>query len=215
MNHLALYVHVPCATFRDSHSREYGKTYMIPPPSTVYGMLLALVGETDDYRHCGVKLALAMLSQPRKSIVLRQLRRFKVKDYSDPRNTVPEHQEILTGIKFIVWIDSQGEQTEPTLRERVYQARTNPAGVKRFGCLYLGESSDLVNSVKLASQRHLSQCRWWLIQDDEGFITLPYWVDHVSSRDTRWLRYRLMEMSIQSPPDAAWTKILAPICKDV
>jgi CRISPR-associated protein Cas5t len=47
--------------------REYGKTYPVPPPSTVYGMLLSLVGETDAYKHCGVQLAIAMLSQPRKS----------------------------------------------------------------------------------------------------------------------------------------------------
>lgn len=77
MNSIALYVHVPCATFRTSHSREYGKTYPVPPPSTVYGMLLYLVGETNAKKHCGVKLALAMLSQPQKSVVLRKMRRFK------------------------------------------------------------------------------------------------------------------------------------------
>ena len=215
MNSIALYVDVPCATFRESHGREYGKTYTVPPPSTVYGMLLSLVGETDSYKHCGVKLALAMLSQPQKSRVIRQLRRFKVKGYSDPRNTVPEHQEILTDIKFIVWIASKAEQVQPTLVERVYQAKTNPSSVKRFGCLYLGESNDLVNSVKLASKHHLSKCRWWLVRDDEGLITLPYWVDHIGSKGTRWLRYGLKEISTQSPPDASWTTIQAPVCKEL
>lgn len=215
MNSIALYVDVPCATFRESHSREYGKTYPVPPPSTVYGMLLSLVGETDSYRHCGVKLALAILSQPQKSKVLRQLRRFKVKGYGNPRNTVPEHQEILTGIKFIVWVDSQGEQAQPTLVERVYQARIHPTSVKRFGCLYLGESNDLVNVVKLASERYLSKGKWWLVQDDEGLMTLPYWVDHVGSRGTRWLHYSLQEISTQFPPDVTWTAIQAPVCKDI
>ncbi len=207
MNTIALYVDVPCATFRESHNREYGKTYPVPPPSTVYGMLLSLVGETDAKKHCGVKLAIAMLSQPQKSQVLRKMRRFKVKDYSDKRNTVPEHQEILTDIKFIVWIDSSGEKVKPTLVERIYQAKTNPTAVKRFGCLYLGESSDLVNSVKLASEKQISDCKWWLVRDREGRMTLPYWVDHVGSKGTGWLRYSLTEISLDFPHDSSWTVI--------
>ena len=207
MNTIALYVDVPCATFRESRNREYGKIYPVPPPSTVYGMLLSLVGETNAKKHCGVKIAIAMLSQPQKSQVLRKMRRFKVKDYSDKRNTVPEHQEILTDIKFIVWIDSSGEKVKPTLVERIYQAKTNPTAVKRFGCLYLGESSDLVNSVKLASEKYLKQDKRWLVKDDWGLMTLPYWVDHVGSRGTRWLRYSLREIDGDFPPDCSWTVI--------
>ena len=204
---IALYVDVPCATFRQSYSREYGKTYSVPPPSTVYGMLLSLVGETDARRHCGVKLAIAMLSQPQKSRLLRKMRRFKVKDYSDLRNTVPEHQEILTDIKFIVWIDSDTEKVKPTLAERIYQAKTNSTSVKRFGCLYLGESSDLVNSVRLASEKYLKRDKWWLVKEDWGLMSLPYWVDHVGSRGTRWLRYSLREMEVDEPPLSSWTVI--------
>ena len=207
MNTIALYVDVPCATFRQSRNREYGKTYPVPPPSTLYGMLLSLVGETDTKKHCGVKIAIAMLSQPQKSRVLRKMRRFKVKDYSDRRNTVPEHQEILTDIKFILWIDSSGEEVKPTLVERIYQVKTNPAGVKRFGCLYLGESSNLVNSVRVASEKYLKQDKKWLVKDDWGLMTLPYWVDHVGSRGTRWLRYSLEEMDENFPPDCSWTVI--------
>jgi CRISPR-associated protein Cas5t len=173
-------------------------------------MLLSLVGETDAYKHCGVQLAIAMLSQPRKSKVLRQLRRFKVKDYSDSRNTIPEYQEILTDIKFITWVASGAEQVQPTLAERVEQALMYPTSVQRFGCLYLGESNDLVNVVKLVSDDYCSESRRWLIRDDEGLITLPYWVDHVGSKRTRWLRYRLEEIAIQSPPESSWTTIQAP-----
>ncbi len=209
MSSIALYVEVPFATFRQSHGREYGQTYPVPPPSTVYGMLLSLVGETDAYKHCGVQLAIAMLSQPRKSKVLRQLRRFKVKDYSDSRNTIPEYQEILTDIKFITWVASGAEQVQPTLSDRVEQALRHPTSVQRFGCLYLGESNDLVNVVKLVSNDYRSESRKWLIRDDEGLMTLPYWVDHVGSRGTRWLHYNLQEISTQSPPDSSWTTIQA------
>lgn len=213
MSCIALYVEVPFATFRQSHAREYGQTYPVPPPSTVYGMLLSLVGEIDAYKHCGVQLAIAMLSQPRKSKVIRQLRRFKVKDYSDSRNTIPEDQEILTDIQFITWVASGAEPVQPTLSERVEQALTHSSSVRRFGCLYLGESNDLVNVVKLVSDDYRSESKRWLIRDDEGLMTLPYWVDHVGSRGTRRLRYRLKEIATQSPPESSWTTIQSPVCK--
>ena len=207
MNLVALYIDVPCATFRTSRSREYGKTYLVPPPSTVYGMLLSLVGETNSEKHCGVRLAIAMLSQPQKSRVLRKMRRFKEKDYGHSRNTIPEQQEILTDIKFIVWVESSRESVKPTLVERIKQAKANPTTVKRFGCLYLGESNDLVSSIRLAQERHFSQNKQWLVKSNEGNITLPYWVDHVGSRGTRWQRYCLEELDWNTPPDNSWTAI--------
>ncbi len=207
MNPIALYVHVPCATFRTSYSREYGKTYPVPPPSTVYGMLLSLVGETDARRHCGVRLAIAMISQPQKSTILRKMRRFKVVPLGDPKNTTVEHQEILTDIKFIVWVESSLEEGKPPLAVRIEQVKANPSGAKRFGCLYLGESNDLVNSVRLAKDSHLNQPKQWLVKDNSGQITLPYWVDHVGSRGTRWQRYSLEKLGVETPLDDSWTKI--------
>ena len=213
MNSIALYVDVPCATFRNSRNREYGQTYPVPPPSTVYGMLLSLVGETDSIKHCGVKLAIAMISQPQKSQILRKMRRFKAKDYSDSRNSIPEHQEILTDIKFVVWVNSIMEEVAPNLANRIYQAKMNSSLIRRFGCLYLGESSDLVNSVRLASEKHVTDCKWWLVQDSEGIMTLPYWVDHVGSKETRWLRYSLKKLFIDVPPDSSWTVIQPNVYK--
>ena len=211
---IAVYIDVPFATFRQSYAREYGKTYPVPPPSTVYGMLLSLVGETDANKHCGISLAIAMLSQPQKSVVLRQLRRFKVKDIHDARNTVPEHQEILSNTKFMVWLASGNDEAQPTLTERIQQVLANPSFNKRFGCLYLGESNDLVNVVKIVSDDYQSEARQWLIQDNRGELTLPYWVDHVGSKGTLRQRYTLRKMSTQSPPELSWTIIQAPAYKD-
>lgn len=56
MKSVAIYIDVPVATFRQSYAREYGKTYPYPPHSTVYGLLLSLVGEMDMNKHCGVQL---------------------------------------------------------------------------------------------------------------------------------------------------------------
>ena len=207
MNPVALYVHVPCATFRTSRSREYGKTYRVPPPSTIYGMLLSFVGETNSRRHCGVRLAVAMLSKPQKSRVLRKIRRFTARPLGNSQNTTVEHQEILTDIKFIVWVDSSLDGGKLTLVERLTQALAHPSSVNRFGCLYLGESNDLVNSIRLAREGHLSQPKQWLVKDNRGHITLPYWVDHVGSRGTRWQRYSLEELVTATPSNFCWTTI--------
>ena len=135
------------------------------------------------------------------------MRRFKDIPLGNSKNTSPEHQEILTNIRFIVWVESSLEKTKPNLVERIKQAKTNPASVKRFGCLYLGESNDLVNSIRLASEDLLSQPKQWLVKDNTGNITLPYWVDHVGSRETRWQRYSLEELDFKMPPDSSWTMI--------
>lgn len=210
MNWLTLYIDVPFATFRESRAREYGKTSMAPPPSTVYGMLLSLVGETNLYQHCGVRLAIAMLQKPNKFKVIRQLRRFKETQLSHPRNQAPAYQEVLSNIKLMVWIASDEENQLPTLAERVEEAIMDPGSMNRFGCLYLGESDNLVNIVKIVSQDHCQTQKWWLVQHEQGCLTLPYWVDHAGSRGTRWLRYQLQNLESLSPPELAWTTIQPP-----
>lgn len=205
---IALQVEVPIACFRQSRAREYAETYPVPPPSTVYGMLLSMVGETDRYQHCGIQLAIALLSQPQKSRVIRTFRRFKKKDIHDPTNARPDYQELLTDIQFIVWIVKGEDKAQPPLTERIQQAFANPQAVSRFGGLCLGESRDLVNAVTLLPPESTGESLSWIVQDENGFLTLPYWVDHLGSRGTRWLNYRLLEpVKKWQPPDSAWTVI--------
>ena len=206
-NPLVLYLDVPFVTFRESQAREMGKTYPVPPPATVYGMLLSLVGETDVYRHCGVKLAIAMLSTPKKSRILRQMRRFKNANFSHPENVNPCYQEILSNLKCLIWVRSDGEKIQPSLRERIQLAFDHPELVRRFGCLFLGESDQLIKTIKLVSADYPEEMRQWVIRDDKGMLRLPYWVDHVGSSNTQFLRYRIEEMSKLPPPDLAWTMI--------
>ena len=40
MQPLTLYVEVPICAFRPHSSREYQDTYPVPPPASVYGLLL-------------------------------------------------------------------------------------------------------------------------------------------------------------------------------
>ena len=149
---IILQIDVPIASFPTSRSREYRQTYPVPPPSTVYGMLLSLVGETDRYKHCGIEIAIAFLSEPVKSVTLRTIRRFKHKNLDHQQNTRPDFQEILTGIEFIVWVNEGQDQAKPNLCDRLTQAFVNPASVNRFSALCLGESRDLVNSVDLITE---------------------------------------------------------------
>ncbi|MBF2063535.1 MAG: type I-MYXAN CRISPR-associated protein Cas5/Cmx5/DevS [Calothrix sp. C42_A2020_038] len=206
-NFLALEIEVPIACFRQSSAREYVETYLTPPPSTVYGMLLSIVGEMNRYKHCGVKVAIALVSKPQKSTVIRTFRRFKKKDIHDPTNARPDYQELLTDIRFITLVNSQEDKSQPTLSERLQQAFANPASVNRFGGLCLGESRDLVNSVTILPENYQIQSLQWLVQDEDGLLTLPYWVDHVGSKGTRWKRYLIVECSDSSPPKFAWTMI--------
>ncbi|MEH2365763.1 type I-MYXAN CRISPR-associated protein Cas5/Cmx5/DevS [Nostoc sp.] len=205
MTTIALKVEVPIACFRHSRAREYAETYPVPPPSTVYGMLLSMIGETDRYKHCGTQLAIALLSKPEKSIVIRTFRRFKTKDIHDPKNAKPDYQELLTNVKFVVWVKT--DKAKLTLPEHLQQAFANPASINRFGGLCLGESRDLVNTVTLLPENYDGESLWWLVIDEDGSLTLPYWVDHVGSKKTRWQCYELQESQVWQPPDLSWTTI--------
>ena len=204
---IALRVDVPIASFPTSRSREYRETYPVPPPSTVYGMLLSLVGETDRHKHCGVKIAIALLSEPSKSVTLRKIRRFKKKKIDHKKNTRPDFQELLTGIELIIWINSEEDTAKPSLCDRISQAFSNPALVNRFGALCLGESRDLVDRIDLLPENERVQSLQWLMKDEYGYLSLPYWVDRVGSKKTRWLRYAWENREQQQPPDSSWTII--------
>ena len=72
----------------------------------------------------------------------------------------------------------------------------------------MGESRDLVNSITVLSPNHQNQSLQWLVQDEDGLLTLPYWVDHVGSKDTRWQRYIILKSrELSYPPESAWTVI--------
>lgn len=202
-----LQVDVPIASFPTSRSREYRETYPVPPPSTVYGMLLSLVGETDRYKHCGVRIAIALLSETAKSVTLRTMRRFKNKNIARKENIRPDFQEILTGIELMIWVDSGEDKAQPNLCDRITAAIANPSSITRFGVLCLGESRDLVNSVDLITEIDPNLTLNYLLQDEYGDLSLPYWVDHVGSNNTRWVRCSLEKRSSITPPDSAWTNL--------
>jgi CRISPR-associated protein Cas5t len=204
----AIFVSVPLASFRVAQAREFFETYPVPPPATVYGMLLSLSGEPDRLRHEGAEVALALVSQPERSVVLRTVWRIKDRNVEPglTPNRRPDFQELLVDIRLKVWVRSGGSEAAPTLADRVEAGMRVPAALQRFGALSLGESTHVVDEVRAWRAEDPPRGRV-LLMDERGDLTLPVWPDHVGSRGTRWGQYRLVEMDLGEPPVGAWTPI--------
>lgn len=207
---IGLFVGVPVAGFRAPHAREYLETLPVPPPATLYGMLLALVGETDRRRHQGAEVAEAMLSDPPVSVVLRTAWRVKHRRLppGSGGNRRPDYQELLTGVRLAAWVRPGQEQGPgPCLSERVAAALADPGSVRRFGGLALGESTHLVDELRALCPGDLPGARP-LVADPLGDLVLPVWPNHVGSRGRLWGHYRLAgHLAGPSPPAAAWIAI--------
>lgn len=208
---LGLYVTVPVACFRKGLAREYLETEAVPPPATCYGFLLSLVGETDRGRHAGCRIAPALVGQTEKSLVLRTVWRIKSRQLpmGDGSNRMLAHQELLTGVRLVLWLDSTEERGEsPTLEERTSEALAHPARVNRFGGLSFGESTHLVDEVKRFDGDATATGRVFLLAD-RGRLTLPVWVDHVGSAGTRHVTGDVLSLPL-SPPEAAQVPKIEP-----
>ncbi len=212
MSVLALRVEAPMVTLRNPLAREFAESFSVPPPSTVYGMLLSMVGEEHRRRHAGVELALAMLSEPAISVVLRTVWRIKVANASpgSQPNRRMDFQEVLTDVRFAVWVDSTRERNPgPTLEDRLRVALDRPAEVSRYGGLSLGESRDLVDTVCPLRVRPGERARW-LMPDVAGAQALPVWPDHVAGASTRWARFREERAALTEVCDHAHFVSIAP-----
>lgn len=210
---LSLYVSVPVAAFREPYAREYLTTLICPPPATVYGMLLSLTGERLRMTHAGAEVAIALLSMPARSTVIRTSWRLKSAEVPAGlgKNKRPDYQELLTGVRLAVWVrTSEAERAERPLAERVRAVVDGEELPERFGGLALGESTHLVDEVRRLRPGDPVEGRL-LVRDPHGELALPVWVDHVGSAGTRWGQYRLVTGRVdQEMPEAAWTRIEPP-----
>ncbi|MXX40100.1 MAG: type I-MYXAN CRISPR-associated protein Cas5/Cmx5/DevS [Gemmatimonadetes bacterium] len=207
---IGVYVTVPVACFRKGLAREYLETEPLPPPSTCYGFLLSLVGETDRCRHIGCRIAPVLIGRPEKSTILRTVWRTKSltqgkgdakrpQYMGDGNNRTPAQQELLTGAQLVLWVDSSDErESAPYLEQRVEDALTRPELIERFGGLSLGESTHLVDEAKLflGSAEETGAI---FVCSERGRLTLPVWVDHVGSKGTRYVTGDLRTVSLTSP----------------
>lgn len=208
---LGLRVTVPIACFRKGLAREFLETEPLPPPSTCYGFLLSLVGETQRIRHLGCRVAPVLVGRPELSVVLRTVWRVKSKPLGASGNTRPDYQQLLSPVEVVLWLDSSEESNEGArLETRVSEALAQPHRFSRFGGLSLGESTHLVDEVTeigqyTASRRGRARTpvprgRAFLLAE-RGRLTLPVWVDHVGSVGTQHVVGDLFESAFDQPPE--------------
>lgn len=209
---LSLYVSVPIACFRPGAAREFWETHPLPPPSTVYGFLLSLVGETDRERHLGVRCTAGLLNSPERSTVLRKMWRVKELggksgvSQGNATNVRPDFQQLLTGIRLVVFVDSTDERNDTEKLEQRISIALDPGQrgkINRFGGLSLGESTHMVDEVSfLASsifEAEISSAEVFLNDTANGNMTLPVWVDHVGGAGTKYATGRISRLGVAVP----------------
>jgi CRISPR-associated protein Cas5t len=205
---MQLYLDCPCTSFPRSFARDYKETYQYPPPSTIYGMLLSLVGEVDLLAHVGVKIAIGIVGDtPPISKIVRKQRHHKFSrthagTYPSSQFSKPNHQELLTDLHVVISIDSSAETATLKLTERVTIALSTPDRITRFGGLSLGESWSLINGVR--TYRESDGNIRWLVTDKRGLIGLPVWIDRTTTQGT-FARFSLGEFS-----ENCWVAIAPP-----
>lgn len=203
-------VSVPIACFRKGLAREFLETEPLPPPATCYGFLLSLVGESDRLRHVGARVCPVLLGAEPPSIVLRTVWRVKNLPLGASGNERPDYQQLLTNVQVVIWADSGNEANPPpTLEDRVRTALTDPGAITRFGGLSLGESTHLVDEVSLFEGVPSGHGKAFLTGSC-GRTTLPVWVDHVGSAQTRYVTGDLIESPLSAPDMARMPAICAP-----
>jgi CRISPR-associated protein Cas5t len=194
---MLLYLDCPCTSFPRSFARDYKETYRYPPPSTIYGLLLSLVGEVDMMAHVGVKLAIGIIgNDPPISRIVRKQRhhKFSVKHlgtYPTSQFSKPNHHELLTDLQVAIRIDSSEEAAAVKLIDRVAIALSTPEQITRYGGLSLGESWALVNGARL--YRETDGTIRWLVKDNRGLIGLPVWIDRQTTQGT-FQRFSVTEL---------------------
>ncbi len=196
---IALELTVPVACWRKGRAREFLESELLPPPATCYGALLSLVGERDRHRHRGCRVGVGLLNTPATSVVLRTL--WQIKEAKTPQGTGanmgPDFQQLVLDARVVVWCDSREEPEGggERLEQRVARAVREPWTVERFGGWSLGESTHLINDMRLLPEGSPPEaCRAFLCEP-EGDLTLPVWVDHVGSKGTRYAVGRLKPLS--------------------
>jgi CRISPR-associated protein Cas5t len=173
-----------------------------------------MIGEVNRHTHEGAEVAIAMLSEPAYSVVLRTMWRVKERNLGLGlgNNRRPDFQELLTDVRVAVWVRrGENERSNESLAQRVRAAFQAPSSVSRFGGLSLGESTHLIDEIaplKECPKERQVECQM-LFAAEDGDLSLPIWPDHVGSKTT-WGQYLLRSTPLPAdePSDnKAWTTI--------
>lgn len=189
-----LEVEVPICGLRPSEARDFQETLPVPPPSTVAGMLLSLLGvEMEEAsRFAGNRIGLRVRPAGPTSTILRKMRR-DPKSGGDRKGIPqfrPEYQELLVDLRFWVLLDdgamAPGAESLPAALQK---ALDDPGTVRRYGALSLGESAFMVDSVRVVDEPPIGSLG--LRRNDSGRLRLSLWVDRKEPKRYRWGRFDL------------------------
>ena len=83
-------------------------------------------------------------------------------------------------LKFWLWVDDSEAKTPLVTELRKALDREQRKNITRHGALCLGESSHMVNEIKLAigDAGPTEKEGRFLARDKTGFLTMPVWTDH-------------------------------------
>jgi hypothetical protein len=161
-----LHLYVECA---QGHYRPPGNvnnlttatTYDVAPPSTVRGFVSSAAGiERSGFQG---SVAYGLLNIPGRGTLLRRASVF----HSSKMDSRMQLVETLFNVRYIIHIDTDAK-TEQSLRDTI--AGCNQ---KRYGLLYLGESTDLVTVLREARDEDLEGARWVVPSERGQGMCLP------------------------------------------
>jgi len=215
MNTLTLFIDIPFSGFRPVWSREYQDTYPVPPPSTIYNMLLSLIGidwnKKDKYRGIQIALAIQGEREPEIAHIFRKFRRIPQSGKKEPdpyTSRRPDFQDLLLWLKCWIWIKDFAKDDSFTTLIKDALTPSTRGKINRYGGLSLGESSHLINEISLMEPSDNGR---YLIIDPDGYLTLPVWVHHerCPNDQTVLKRFKLSDPTRLSinPPENAWIEI--------
>jgi CRISPR-associated protein Cas5t len=157
-------------------------------------MLLSLIGVEREKkeRYADVKIAVALQDQPEVGRIFRKFRRVgqtkgqKTKKNPNPKpidpltERRPDYQELVLWLKFWLWVDDS--EAKNSLTEELCKAldKERRKTISRHGALCLGESSHMVNEIKIAvgDVTPTENEGRFLVRDRTGFLTMSVWTDH-------------------------------------
>lgn len=159
----------------------------MPPPSSVVGMFLSLLGRErgDLPRYHDDRCGLAVRLDPERSTVLRRMRRDPANPKEGQRGMPlfrPETQELIADLRF--WACLEGR-----LADEVADALASPVRIDRYGAVSLGESAFLVDSIREVEA--VPEDAVVLRPDKAGPFSLTVFVDFTDRTRTRHQRFTL------------------------
>lgn len=179
---IGIHVWLSTGSWRPPMRSDYVESYVVPPPSTVYGALLSLVGETDPTRHVGCRVTASHVCHAGTQIVLAHA--WRQKTPGNPRgvgdNKTIRFEEIFHDVQIILWVDSSDESTTPTLEQRLIQAENRRFRGRRFGIPCVGNATDTIHAHQIIHNPPHQVTTFLLpgpVPERRRSVCMPVWVD--------------------------------------